>query len=90
MKKKTLSVLMGVIFIATFNTIFTPLAKSNNSKSANLLETALSSYYYGGEYHCYWWADEYWTGPIARDCYGCLEKPMKNPSMPSTCTFGIE
>ncbi len=76
MKKKTIMMLIGIVLIAGLNTIYVPIVKSQPSQAQT------NSYN-----HCYYLAENYYTGPYVYDCYGCLFRPMKNPMVPSTCSM---
>ncbi len=85
--KKIKILLIGMLTFAFFNTFIIAFA-NNNPVETNLIEEAQISPK-GLEYHCYWLTGG-WGGPTARDCMGCLERPMKEPQVQGTCKTGIQ
>ena len=83
MEKRIKKRLIGIVVFSMLNTFLFTFA-TNGSINTNNSKDEIPP----ADYHCYWLPGG-WDGPIARDCMGCVERPMEDPQARSTCTYGI-
>ena len=84
MKKVKIS-FVGIIIFSLFSTFFAAFATNKPIDTMYPEEKPGTK----SGYHCYWLPGS-WNGPLARDCMGCVERPMENPQVSGTCKNHIE
>jgi hypothetical protein len=87
MKKKIVYICTGLLLAALINTAF---ITSTFGKPLNQPVGTAGIEPDGTTYHCYWWAEEWFIGPMGRDCMGCVEVGMTEPSIPGTCGLNLQ
>lgn len=82
MKKKTIFLFTGLLLLALFNTVLITNAYTKTKNNPSVEPD-------GGTYYCFCWADQWGSGSWARDCDGCVNALMENPSMLHTCSTNL-
>jgi len=83
MKKKKVILVTVLFVLALFNTVLITDVFSKTPDISSGVEPD------GGTYHCFWMADHWGSGPIARDCVGCVDMLMENPHIMGTCSTNL-
>lgn len=84
MERKIRKRLLGILVFSMLNTFLFTFATNGSIRTNKSAVTTRNPV----EYHCFWLPGG-WDGPMARDCMGCVERPMEDPRVQGTCTSGI-